>query len=100
MQDMPLPRIIKQILKERLEVAMSDKKLWVDLNDEELQVLSTLQAEMALDSLDDVMHALIRQAHTRATIVCPACGHSAQLTAQEEARCESCMSILQLSDQL
>ena len=45
---------------------MSDKKLWVDLNDEELQVLSTLQAEMALDSLDDVMHALIRQAHTRA----------------------------------
>ena len=79
---------------------MSDKKLWVDLNDEELQVLSALQAEMALGSLNDVMHALIRQAHTRATIVCPACGHSAQLTAQDQARCESCMSILQLSDQL
>ena len=44
---------------------MSDKKLWVDLNDEELQVLSTLQAEMALGSLNDVMRALIWQAHTR-----------------------------------
>lgn len=79
---------------------MSDEKLWVDLNAEEMQMLSTLQAEMALSSPRDVMHALIRQAFTRATIVCPACGHSAQLTAQDQARCESCMSILQLSDQL
>lgn len=79
---------------------MGEKKLWVDLDDDELQVLSTLQAEMGLQSPDDVMHALIRQAHTRATIVCPACGHSAQLTAQDEARCDSCMSVLRLSDQL
>jgi tRNA(Ile2) C34 agmatinyltransferase TiaS len=79
---------------------MSDKKLWVDLSDDELQVLGALQAEMGLDSPNAVMHALIRQAHTRATIVCPACGHSAQVATQDEARCESCMSILRLSDQL
>ena len=79
---------------------MSEKKLWVDLSDEDLTVLTALQAELGVDNLNDVMHALIRQAHTRATIVCPACGHSAQLTAQDEARCESCMSVLQLSDQL
>ena len=79
---------------------MSEQKVWVDLNEQEVQVLATLRAEMGLDSLDEVMHALIRQAHTRAIIVCPACGHSAQLTAEDQARCESCMSILQLSDQI
>lgn len=79
---------------------MTERKLWVDLNDEELQVLGALQAEMGLESPNDVMHALIRQAHARATIVCPACGHSAQVTSEDEARCDSCMSILHLSDQL
>lgn len=79
---------------------MSDKKLWVDLGDEDLGMLAALQAEMGLDSINDVMQALIRQAHTRATIVCPACGHSAQLTAWDEARCESCMSVIQLGEQL
>jgi hypothetical protein len=79
---------------------MSERKLWVDLTDEDLQVLNALQVEMGAQSLNDVVQALIRQVHTRATIVCPACGHSAQLTAQDEARCESCMSLLRLSDQL
>lgn len=79
---------------------MGANKLWLDLNDEELHVLSALQAEMGLENPNEVMHALIRQAHTRATIVCPACGHSAQLATQDEARCESCMSILRLSDDL
>jgi hypothetical protein len=79
---------------------MSGKKLWVDLNDEDLAMLAALQAEMGVASINEVMQALIRQAHTRATIVCPACGHSAQLTAWDEARCESCMSVLQLGDQL
>jgi hypothetical protein len=81
------------------EVEMSGpRKLWVDLNDEEVDTLAALQSELGLGTLDDVMHALIRQAHTRASIVCPACGHSAQVTAEQEARCDSCMSILRLTD--
>ena len=74
------------------------RKLWVDLNDEEIGTLVALQSELDLGTLDEVMHALIRQAHTRAAIVCPACGHSAQVTAEQEARCDSCMSILRLTD--
>ena len=74
------------------------RKLWVDLNDEEIGTLVALQSELDLGTLDEVMHALIRQAHTRASIVCPACGHSAQVTAEQEARCDSCMSILRLTD--
>lgn len=79
---------------------MSEQKLWVNLNQDEAQTLAALQAEMGLSSPDQVLHALIRQAHTRAAISCPACGHSAQLTAADSARCDSCMSVLHLSDQI
>lgn len=79
---------------------MSEQKLWVNLSEDEVQTLAALQAEMGLGSPDEVMHALIRQANTRAAIACPACGHSAQLTTEDGARCDSCMSILRLSDQI
>ena len=80
---------------------MSDAtKLWMNLSDEDLNMLYALQREMGASSLSEVMHALIRQAYTRASITCPACGHSAQLTAADEARCDSCMSVLHLSDQI
>lgn len=79
---------------------MSEHKLWVNLNEDELQTLASLQAEMGLANPDEVMHALIRQAHTRAAISCPACGHAAHLTTEDQARCDSCMSVLQLSDQI
>lgn len=79
---------------------MSEQKLWINLNQDETQTLAALQAEMGLSSPDEVMHALIRQAHTRAAISCPACGHAAQVTAADSARCDSCMSVLHLSDQI
>lgn len=79
---------------------MSTQKLWVNLSETEMQTLAALQAEMGLSGPDEVMHALIRQAHTRAAIACPACGHSAHVTAEDSARCDSCMSLLQLSDQV
>jgi len=79
---------------------MSEQKLWVNLSEDDVQTLAALQAEMGLGGPDEVMHALIRQAHTRAAISCPACGHSAQLTAEDSARCDGCMSILHLSDQI
>lgn len=75
-------------------------KMWVDLTDEELNMLQVLQQEMGLARVDQVLHALIRQAYTRAEIVCPNCGHAAQLTAEDEARCTSCMSLLRLSDEI
>lgn len=79
---------------------MSEQKLWINLNQDETQTLAALQAEMGLSSPDEVMHALIRQAYTRAAISCPACGHAAQLTTADSARCDSCMSVLHLSDQI
>ncbi len=79
---------------------MSEQKLWINLNQDETQTLAALQAEMGLGSPDEVMHALIRQAHTRAAISCPTCGRSAQLTTADSARCDSCMSVLHLSDQI
>jgi predicted RNA-binding Zn-ribbon protein involved in translation (DUF1610 family) len=73
-------------------------KLWVDLSQEDLNILWALQQEMGLSSAEEVMQALIHQAYTRAVIVCPNCGHAAQRTAEDEARCTSCMSLLHLSD--
>ena len=77
---------------------MAERKLWLDLSDEEIETLAALRVDMGAASNDEVLHMLIRQAHTRAIIVCPACGHSAQWTTQDEARCDSCMSLLHLSD--
>lgn len=74
------------------------RKIWIDLTEEEMEVLRALQQEMGVDSTDAVVHSLIRQAYARASIVCPACGHSAQKTAVDQARCDSCMSVLQLSE--
>lgn len=76
------------------------QKVWVDLSQEDLNILWSLQQEMGLSSVEEVMHALIRQAYTRAVIVCPNCGHAAQLTTEDEARCTSCMSLLHLSDEI
>lgn len=79
---------------------MSEQKLWVTLSDVEMQTLSALQVEMGVSTPDEVMRALIQQAHTRAAITCPACGHAAQQTAADAAHCDSCMSVLRLSDQI
>jgi predicted RNA-binding Zn-ribbon protein involved in translation (DUF1610 family) len=75
-------------------------KMWVDLSEDDLNMLRALQQEMGLARVDQVVHALIRQAYARAEIVCPNCGHAAQLTAEDEARCTSCMSLLHLSDDM
>lgn len=76
------------------------RKLWLDLTEQELGVLESLREEMGVTNMEEVMHALIRQAHKRAEIVCPACGHAAQVTAEDEARCDACMSVLRISDQI
>ena len=70
----------------------------VSLTDEEQQAVEALQKEMGLDSAADVMHVLLRQAQQRIAVVCPSCGHSAQRTAADEAKCADCLSVLHLSD--
>lgn len=79
---------------------MKQNDLWVNLSPEETQMVAALQTEMGLKSADEVMHELIRQAHTRVAISCPTCGHAAQRTATDKAQCDSCMSVIQLTDDI
>ena len=76
------------------------EKMWLDLTEDELATLDGLRDELGLQTIDQAVHALIRQAFTRSAIVCPACGHSARLESADVARCERCLSILQLTDQI
>ena len=70
----------------------------LNLNAEEQQAVAALQQEMGLDTPEDVVHLLVRQAAQRALVVCPSCGHSARKNTTDEASCVSCMSVLHLSD--
>ena len=84
----------------RKESVVDENKLWINLNDDELQTLQALQSEMGLDNPEAVMRLLLQQAHSRAAISCPTCGHSAHRTEQDRAKCDSCMSVLQLSNDI
>lgn len=79
---------------------MSDEIKEVSLNftPEEQEAVDALQQEMGLDDPAEVLHVLVRQAAQRALVVCPSCGHSARKTAEDEASCISCMSVLHLTD--
>jgi hypothetical protein len=74
------------------------KKIIVSLSSEEQAAIQELQQEMGLADAEDVMQMLLRQASQRALVVCPSCGHSAQRNALDDATCNSCMSVLHLSD--
>jgi hypothetical protein len=70
----------------------------INLSDDEMQAVGALQQEMGLVAPDEVMHLLLRQAAQRVLVVCPTCGHSARKTAEDEASCTACMSVIHLSD--
>ncbi len=70
----------------------------VDLSDAEMEAVGALQQEMGLTEPAEVMHLLLRQAAQRVLVVCPTCGHSARKTAEDEASCAACMSVIHLSD--
>lgn len=74
------------------------REVSLDFTPQEQEAVAALQQEMGLDSPADVIHLLVRQAAQRALVVCPSCGHSARKTAEDEASCTSCMSVLHLSD--
>lgn len=73
-------------------------EIWLTLNPEEQEAVAALQQEMGLESPDAVMHTLLRQAAQRALVVCPSCGHSARKSADDEASCAECMSVIHLTD--
>ena len=70
----------------------------LNLTSEELEAVEALRKEMNLDDAADVLHMLLRQAQQRIAVVCPSCGHSAQRTTEDEARCNECLSVLHLTD--
>jgi len=61
-------------------------------------MIELLQKELGLASTEDVLRLLLRQALQRRAVVCPACGHVAQRTAQDAASCSACLSVLRLSE--
>lgn len=70
----------------------------LNLSEEEQMAVDALQREMGLESPAAVMHMLLRQAQQRINVVCPSCGHSAQKTAEDEAKCVECLSVLHLTE--
>ncbi|HIQ06385.1 MAG TPA: hypothetical protein EYH31_11995 [Anaerolineae bacterium] len=70
----------------------------VRLDEDEQQVVQELQKELGVESPDEVIHMLVQQAYQRALVVCPTCGHAARQTAEDVVQCDSCMSIITLSE--
>ncbi|MEA3335223.1 MAG: hypothetical protein U9R25_04890 [Chloroflexota bacterium] len=76
----------------------TEQDISIHLTPEEQRAVEALQKEMGLDHPDEVMHVLLRQAQQRIAVVCPNCGHSAQKTAEDEAKCVDCLSVMHLSE--
>ena len=62
------------------------------------ELLEELKKELGLQSTEEVIRALARQAYHRATILCPRCGHHARQTDSDKAQCTSCMAPLKLAE--
>ncbi|NOZ27749.1 MAG: hypothetical protein GXP39_06815 [Chloroflexi bacterium] len=70
--------------------------LSVSLSPEEKELIELLREEMDLPDEESVLHLLMRQAAQRVAITCPSCGHYAKRTAEDEAQCRSCLSVIKL----
>ncbi|MCS7221386.1 MAG: hypothetical protein RML36_08745 [Anaerolineae bacterium] len=68
------------------------------LQPQEQEMIELLREEMNLPDREAVLRLLIRQAIQRVAITCPTCGHFARRTAEDEAECRSCLSVLTLSE--
>lgn len=70
----------------------------VQLDEQEQEMIEILKEDLALPSTDDVIRLLVKQEAQRIAVVCPACGHYARKTQQDVASCNSCLSIINLSE--
>ena len=74
--------------------------LLLPLDAEEQEMVDLLRQALDMPDEASVLHLLVRQATQRIAITCPTCGHFARKTAEDEARCHSCLSVIKLSEGL
>lgn len=70
----------------------------LQLNEQEQEVVEMLKDDLQLSSTDDVIRLLVRQEAQRKAVVCPTCGHLARKSATDAANCDSCLSVITLSE--
>ncbi|QLQ06421.1 MAG: hypothetical protein HZY76_10445 [Anaerolineae bacterium] len=70
----------------------------VHLSEQEQEMIEILMEDLELPSTDDVIRLLVKQEAQRIAVVCPSCGHYARKTQQDVASCNSCLSIINLSE--
>ncbi len=71
-----------------------------ELSDDEQEMVDLLKNEMGLENREEVMHLLVKQAIQRVAITCPNCGHYAAKTEESKAECNSCLSVITLSEDI
>jgi hypothetical protein len=79
---------------------VDEERLQLELTPRERTMLEMLREELGLDSEEEAMRLILRQAFQRLTVTCPTCGHNARVTDEDVAHCASCLSILRLSEGL
>ncbi len=72
----------------------------LELSSEERETIELLREELGLADEAAVLRLLVEQAVQRMLVTCPTCGHFARKTAEDEAKCRSCMSVIKLSEGL
>ena len=77
-----------------------EKQLQLELTPRERSMLEMLREELGLESEEEALRLILRQAFQRLTVTCPTCGHNARVTDEDVAQCASCLSILRLSEGL
>jgi antitoxin component of RelBE/YafQ-DinJ toxin-antitoxin module len=79
-------------------MAETGNQISIKLSDYDREAVDLLREEMGLEDGSQVIEMLVRQAAQRAAIVCPTCAHLARKTAEDEASCNSCLSVIHLTD--
>ena len=86
--------------EDKTEDAPRAPRITLPMDAEEHEMVELLKQELHLPSDEAVLRLLVRQAVQRVAITCPTCGHYARLTAEDEAHCQSCLSVIKLSEGL
>ena len=79
---------------------MATNHIDLELTPEEEEMLAMLEEALEIPDRAEVVRMLIRQAIQRIAITCPVCGHYARLTEEGKAECKSCLSIINLAEDI
>ena len=63
-------------------------------------MIRLLREDLEMPNDESVLRMLLQQAVQRMMVTCPTCGHYARVTAEDEAECHTCLSVLKLSEGL